>query len=237
MHIHSLIAHRDVVNLQWTSAKHHPLVLLWQRLRQFVEEDRQAGGSNAQQYTALIVDVGANVGQSLSDPPPLLAPASQTSFILFEARSAHVYKLERLRKKMGNRWAEIRVVHAALSRAPERNVTFFHNVELDYGPWTGQQGSLGFHAKRPQHDKQGVTVSKETVNVTTLDNELPPPGRTIDWLKVDTEGFDNWVLFGGAAALSRTRVVLIELSSKMHSSPTRSSVYGEPMRGMYPSSL
>ena len=99
-HLQALL-NSPVVNSQWTDAPYHPLTLLRTRLSLMLEDFSSARGRSA-----LIVDVGANVGQSLRTPLFLstLAPKRNTSIVLFEPRSDHLAELERARKRTKHAW-------------------------------------------------------------------------------------------------------------------------------------
>lgn len=216
--------HRDLINSQWSGAAGHPMALFRSQLNRLLDEE-------AARQTALIVDVGANEGQMLTPPHLQFAPLNGTSVVLIEARNLLAAKLGETAQRLRHReWADIRVHHVALSRAPGSNVTFHYNRKLDFGPWTGQQGSLAEHGDEMPSRCRGRcrafgTRTAEQVRVSTLDIELGTSGPAIDYLKVDAEGFDSWVLMGGAAVLRRTRLLLFEINYKMRHKPPGSTVY------------
>jgi FkbM family methyltransferase len=72
----------------------------------------------------------------------------------------------------------------------------------------GETSSL---IKSPTQEERG-NVHTRTVRVTTLDAEFPAPAM-IDFLKIDTEGFDFKVLKGASSLLERTRFVQFEYNA------------------------
>jgi FkbM family methyltransferase len=54
--------------------------------------------------------------------------------------------------------------------------------------------------------------SQETIEITTLDLFLPNEA-TIEVLKIDVQGFEMEVLKGGASTLTRTKVIVLEVSN------------------------
>lgn len=56
------------------------------------------------------------------------------------------------------------------------------------------------------------TERLETIEVTTLDHEIPK-NAVIDVLKIDVQGFELEVLRGGIETLKRTRVIVLEVNN------------------------
>jgi FkbM family methyltransferase len=134
-----------------------------------------------------VVDVGANVGE-------WTRMARETDgwqvadYLLLEALEANVRRLEG--KFSGCR--QIRIVHTAVGDAPGL-------VKLNYNTDNNKTPSL---ALRPEG-----TNASELVSVVRLDEKLPELGwSSVDYLKIDTEGFDLHVL-RGAENLLRSRSI------------------------------
>ncbi len=133
------------------------------------------------------VDVGANVGQ-WSEMFLHYAPADVRG-ILFEPGTA---ALAELRRRIAR--PEIEIVAAALSDRETESGSFFEE------PDAGSMSSLTRTAAPP-------TAVRASVRITTLDLAMQRAGvRSIDFLKIDTEGHDLYVL-RGAVELLRARAI------------------------------
>ena len=154
------------------------------------------------QAGALFVDVGANVGQSVSFFRRL-AQHERVPMLLVEPNPANV---EQLRARFGG---EPLVRIAAVAAAAERgeHALYLHAATDVAG---NQVGSLASKVLYPRGGDHGESVPVEGV---PLDELLADAGHARDpiaLLKVDTEGFDQLVLYGARAALRRTDLVLWE---------------------------
>jgi len=143
-------------------------------------------------YVKTFIDVGANVGEWSQ----FMMDQGATQGYLFDA-SAQCAAALRTRFQGRNCTVKEAAVSEAVGTAQFAEEEGF-----------GETSSL---TSSPTPDSHGE-VRYRTVPVTTLDAEFPAPA-TIDFLKIDTEGFDLKVLKGAASLLARTRFVQFEYNS------------------------
>jgi FkbM family methyltransferase len=137
--------------------------------------------------TRYFVDVGANRG---SWTKLLLKAGNVTAGMLFEPGTA---ALQVLRDEFAAS-PQIEIIPAAISDSPGE-VIFFEEEDA------GETSSLSLTAV---HGKGKRT----TVRVTTLDTEIAQRGWTsVDFLKIDAEGYDYQVLRGAQKLLSAGRIL------------------------------
>jgi FkbM family methyltransferase len=143
---------------------------------------------------SVVVDVGANMGF--------------ITLILAElaGKSGHVHAFEPSWKTFGK-----------LSRVASRN--HITNVTLhNYGLGaTAEERPLAIFPSSG-HASLSLAAStnggKEMVKIERLDDKLGPQLSRLDFIKIDTEGFESEVLKGADATITRFRpVVLIELAA------------------------
>jgi FkbM family methyltransferase len=151
------------------------------------------------------LDVGANIGEWSES---VLAVAPEARGLLFEPNPEAAAEIPK-RTRVG---AHIEVIEAAVSDRPGAADLFFEGD-------CGKRSSL---ARGANPCVDGV----RRVPVVTLDEAVMARGtvwKTIDLLKIDTEGFDLHVLRGAAGLLARKAVRFIQFeynSSWAHSGAT-----------------
>jgi FkbM family methyltransferase len=134
------------------------------------------------------VDVGANVGAWTASA--LLAPDVRGG-LLFEPSEEAV---EVLTRRFANR-SSISIVRAAAGEA-RQEITFYEE------PGAGETSSVVFGAS----DARGRAKS---VQMTTIDSEVERLGwPSVDYLKIDAEGYDFYVLRGASKLLAAKRVTM-----------------------------
>ncbi|MFT3857436.1 MAG: FkbM family methyltransferase [Aquabacterium sp.] len=122
----------------------------------------------------VMIDVGAHYGSTSS--PFCEAGWQVYAFEPDSQNRAH------LTQKIGH-FRNIKIDNRALSNEEKESVTFYRSEQS-----TGISGLSAFHISH---------VAADTVAVTTLAQIVREHGiRTIDFLKIDTEGFDKFVLEG-----------------------------------------
>jgi FkbM family methyltransferase len=83
--------------------------------------------------------------------------------------------------------------------------------------WTPE--SSGNASLRPATDIVGRTLRKDVVEIRAIDEDLGPKLQRLDFLKIDTEGFEIDVLAGSANTIARHQpVIYIELSAEYRES-------------------
>ena len=140
----------------------------------------------------VFVDVGANTGEWAARFLEA-APAGAKGF-LFEPGAAALSKLQR---RFGAS-PSIRIVPVALADV-EGELAFFE--EADAG---GMSSLVAGHSTR-------ASTQRRTVPVRVLDDALDELGvERVDFLKIDTEGFDLQVLRGARRRLQARRIGLLQ---------------------------
>jgi FkbM family methyltransferase len=134
--------------------------------------------------SALVVDVGANIGASLLE---MRLGAPRAHFVCFEPSRRFRRALERT--VAANGWANVRVRAEALGSV-EATRTLYVNA-------TTASVVAAAYGERPP-------LGAQDVEVTTLAAALGEEPR-LDFLKVDTDGFDFDVLLGARPLLMRDR--------------------------------
>ena len=156
------------------------------------QAQREAIGITAVLASALhgdgiFIDVGANRGQLLRDAVRLSPRAAHVAFEPIPALAAQIARA----------FPQVDCRQLALGAVPE--VTqFCHFRTLD--GWSGLRRSP--HVSDAQGDPEYITV-----NVSTLDSELPDVTPQV--LKIDVEGAELQVLQGGRDLLARARPLTI----------------------------
>ena len=75
--------------------------------------------------------------------------------------------------------------------------------------------SSGGATLRPHADLEGKTPKKQTVRIVKLDDFLGPKLERLDFLKIDTEGYEDEVLTGAAGLIQKFKpIIYIELCSE-----------------------
>ncbi|HEV7427634.1 MAG TPA: FkbM family methyltransferase [Thermoanaerobaculia bacterium] len=137
------------------------------------------------------VDAGANTGQWAGIFLEY-APVNVRGFLYEPGREA----MEILRRNV--RRSGIETIDAALSDRPTEGATFFEERSA------GSMSSLT-RAAAPENSAQTL------VRVTTLDIEMQRLGiEAIDFLKIDTEGHDLYVLRGAESLLRRQAIAALQ---------------------------
>jgi FkbM family methyltransferase len=148
------------------------------------------------------VDVGANMGFTSVVISQLVGPDGIVHS--FEP-SPRIY--EKLKKIIDrNHLANVHCHHRGCGRRTEW-------LEL----WTPE--SSGNASLRPAAEIVGRTLRKDVVEIRAIDEDLGPKLQRLDFLKIDTEGFEIDVLAGGANTIARHQpVIYIELSAEYRES-------------------
>jgi len=145
---------------------------------------------NSGMARGVMIDVGAHFGSALS-------PFAKSNWRIF-AFEPDSENRKKLTESFGD-YKNVSIDSRALSDHPEENVIFYRSEQS-----TGISGLSAFH---PSHQ------AKDTVQVTTLDLFLAAEKleeTSIDFLKIDTEGFDLNVLKGVPWGKTSPRLVLCE---------------------------
>jgi FkbM family methyltransferase len=172
----------------------------------------------------LIIDVGANMGQSIEE---FFSIWPSGSVIAFEPQNECVKHLNSIKQKLNDQNLEI--IEAALGSEDlhEGRKFFSHNIESGVtGHTSGLSGfnklnldskdSINLMNMDPLSDEyaaytSGLNIERQ-VPCFRLDSFLSKTNlKKIDLLKIDTQGFEPEVLEGAGEYLKSTKVVLTEL--------------------------
>ncbi len=138
-----------------------------------------------------VVDVGANVG----DWTAMVAEIRRTdapTFLLYEPVSANVTALEK--RFRGN--PRVQVIGSALGDVPGE-------ASIHISSWNDKLCSLAAPPEGGAHS--------EVVRVARLDDEIDARGiGSVDYLKIDAEGYDLHVLRGAEEAILNRRVKALQ---------------------------
>tara|TARA_Y100000816_G_scaffold292277_1_gene286739 strand:+ start:9176 stop:9940 length:765 start_codon:yes stop_codon:yes gene_type:complete len=172
----------------------------------------------------LIIDIGANMGQSIKE---FFDYWPNSSVIAFEPQSECVEQLNKLKENLKGMNLEIVESAVGSENKPEGMVFYSHNLESGVTGYTS--GLSGFN-KFNLNSKDSINLRKldknskeynqyignlnleRKVPCERLDNFLSKKDLNfIDLLKIDTQGFEPEVLSGAGDYLKSTKVVLTEL--------------------------
>ncbi|MBE2181051.1 MAG: FkbM family methyltransferase [Chthoniobacterales bacterium] len=138
-----------------------------------------------------VVDVGANVGDWTAMVAEI-RKADDPTFLLYEPVSANVTALEK--RFQGN--PRVRVIASALGDVSGE-------ASIHISSWNDKLCSFAAPPEGGAHS--------EVVRVARLDEELDARGiRSIDYLKIDAEGYDLHVLCGAEEAIRSRRVKALQ---------------------------
>ena len=147
---------------------------------------------NAESSRGVMIDVGAHFGGSLRG-----FAESGWDVYAFEPDSRNRARLEHL---FGNN-RNVRIDPRGMSDRAEDNVTFYRSEE--------SSGISGLSAFQPSH------MPSETINIITLKQFIEEKGlEQVDFLKIDTEGFDLFVLRGFPWDRANPDLILCEFEDK-----------------------
>lgn len=135
---------------------------------------------------ATVIDVGASNGMWTRE---VIRSFPDRDYFLIEARREHEPALAAFAAE------NPRVAYAICAAADKRGDVHFHAGDLF--------GGLAAHTAFPEHD---IVVPARTLDEIALTHSLRAPF----FLKLDTHGFEEQILNGGAAVLSRSALVVIE---------------------------
>jgi FkbM family methyltransferase len=149
---------------------------------------------NAEKEKGVMMDVGAHHGHSLAS-----FANHNWQVYAFEPDSDNRHQLE---TRFGN-FPDVNIDPRALSDSPQEKMTLYKSVES-----SGISGLSLFHSSH---------TPAEEVEVTTLKHFLSEKNITdaqIDFLKIDTEGFDLFVLKGFPWKKNKPRLIICEFEDK-----------------------
>jgi FkbM family methyltransferase len=149
---------------------------------------------------ALVIDVGANAGQSYEF---LRQYSPDALAVLFEPNAASVAHLH---EKFGTD-ANVLIIAAAVGEHNGTTVTF--NTQIQNRP-DNQHGSLATHNVYGNTGEFRTTVPMVSLDAVIGEIMRKYQKRSVHLMKIDTEGFDQLVLYGARAMLPSVRAILWE---------------------------
>jgi FkbM family methyltransferase len=178
----------DGFNFYFRSFKHF---FINKRKRNQVDETKVAFEAlKANTFKGLMIDVGAHFGSSL-------APFADCGWTVF-AFEPDSNNRKRLLSSF-NDFKNVVIDKRAISSTPQTAATLFTSSES-----TGISGLSAFH---PSH-KPGEKIDVTTLELFFIENDVNT--QTLDFLKIDTEGFDLHVLRGIPWDKISPRLILCE---------------------------
>jgi len=172
----------------------------------------------------LIIDVGANMGQSIEE---FFAIWPAATVISFEPQSECVEHLQTLKQNL--RYQNLEIIESAVGVEDNPDGLTFYSHKIDSGVTGHTSGLSGFNkinlkskdsinfqkmdsgSKEYLHYIDGLNFERK-VPCVRLDSFLSKRHiKAIDLLKIDTQGFEPEVLVGAGDYLTSTKVVLTEL--------------------------
>lgn len=148
----------------------------------------------------LCIDVGANVGDFTLE----LLQSTAAEVIAFEPLSVCQGKLQAIEKKYPNR---LKVVKAAVGNSVGK-----HRIHFDSE--ASAHASLSEDVKQIEYVKN---MDSEEIDVTTLDHYFADtPRPEIDFLKIDTEGFEFEVLQGSQLIFQKSPPKFVQIEFNWH---------------------
>ncbi len=168
--------------------------------RSRVERDEFLRGLLGREQIDLVVDAGANQGQYANSMRHL---GYEHGIVSFEP-SADAYRFLSRAAAGDPRW---RTVEVALGSSPG-------SLDLNISANSVSSSLLAVSDLHVSAERESRTIRRETVPVTTLDDELRAETSSTSaiWLKLDVQGFEREVLAGGKRTMERTRVLQCEAS-------------------------
>lgn len=143
------------------------------------------------------VDVGANLGFMSGILSAVVGPSGQVHS--FEPSPTIYAKLQEVIKE--NNLTNVASYNMGCGKE-EQSLTL-------YSP-----GSSGNATLRPDAGLEKSTKSTQTVRIAPMDDFLGPKLSRLDFIKIDTEGFEDDVLFGASRLIEKYQpVIYVELGS------------------------
>ena len=149
----------------------------------------------------LVIDIGANDGRFAKE---LRAGGYSGRIVSFEPQTdAHRRLL--LESKTDSAWH----VHSGCALGDR-----FGDIELNISGNSVSSSILPMLAAHSAASPESSYLGRETAPLTTLDSVAPPylEGAHAPFLKIDTQGYEWYVLDGALATLPKVRGILMELS-------------------------
>lgn len=145
----------------------------------------------------IAVDVGANLGFMAGILSAVVGPSGQVHS--FEPSPTIYAKLQEVIKE--NKLVNVTAYNMGCGKE-ETQLTL-------YSP-----GSSGNATLRPDASLEKSTKSTQTVRIALMDDFLGPKLNRLDFIKIDTEGFEDDVLLGASRLIEKYKpVIYVELGS------------------------
>lgn len=152
---------------------------------------------NPNYYPGVVFDVGANIGQTVTKWNKFFP---KTSYHCFEPVQGTMQQLQKNTSGLRN----VTYHHCALgAEIKTEEITLFQDSRMN-----------------TLHESKGdptVNHGKETIHIKTADTICEQAGiNHIDFVKIDTEGFDIEVLKGAQTLLKEKRITFIQVEAGMN---------------------
>nr|VFJ76365.1 MAG: methyltransferase, FkbM family [Candidatus Kentron sp. FW] len=157
------------------------------------------------------VDVGANVGSYTS---LLLSTCENTRVYAFEPLAGPFHELERLRTHFGERLV---AVNKGVGSKVETLTIHFDAENTGLASFSEAIRNIPYVENERACDVKVTTLDDFFLNVERVDR--------IDFIKIDTEGFEFEVIQGGSRIISRFEPKLIQIEYNWHHLFTEKTLY------------
>lgn len=160
---------------------------------------------------SVCVDVGANVGSYSSS---LLKALPDTTVYAFEPLQGPFADLMALKERFADRLVPL---NCAVGERDERRMIYFDRERTSHASLHEEVRCLGFARHEMSHE----------IDVITLDSyfsNLPGYGN-IDFIKIDTEGFEYEVLLGARQTIAECKPKMIQIEHNLHHMFTGKTLY------------
>ena len=158
----------------------------------------------------ICLDVGANVGEYSR----LMLESTAAAVYAFEPLPSAFTGLSKLRNKFGSRFV---AVNKGVGAANEL-------LQIHFSADATEHASFSLEAKNIPYVRNELS---QEIEVITLDSFLAssPEIKAIDFLKIDTEGFEFEVLLGAKEALARQPPKMVQIEYNWHQLFKAQSLY------------
>ena len=155
------------------------------------------------------IDVGTHLGLYTD---LILKINNKAKILLFEPQNFYFEKLKKKYKKNKN----IKVFGFALSDKKAKKTLYVNKHDLTSSLKLNINKNLYFKLKAFLFDTSvsGMIKKKEKIKTNTLSNILPKKKIIIDFIKIDTEGYEFEVIKGISKKIFSTRYLLVEFHSQ-----------------------
>tara|TARA_B100000902_G_C27202755_1_gene859959 strand:- start:281 stop:1084 length:804 start_codon:yes stop_codon:yes gene_type:complete len=157
----------------------------------------------------LIIDIGGNVGNYSE----ILLKNTSANVILFEPLD---FVLEKAKDNLSSFDNRIEFINMGVGSAIEQTTINFNENATAHASFSSKVNKINY-----LNNNQSLTVDVTTLDKFCSDREI----KHIDFIKIDTEGFEEQVLLGAQNIISQAKPKFIQLENNWHQLFVGSSIY------------